>query len=222
MEPLQKATMIECVSTTPDRDSQKETLNLAGADISPLKEGKGFVNSDHSGRFEHLLGRVVDAKKIEKAEDAETPYQRKAWDRLKRPFLASKIELWDGVGHKEADAVASIYRHYMNKGEEAPIKISVEGKVLERDPSNRNILKRTLIKGLALTVQPANHNTMTEVVGMAKSMGAERLFKSESPDFIESSDDPLNRVHQLAIVARQLLREALRVQETETAPKRAS
>jgi hypothetical protein len=220
---LHKSTIIECVSTTKDKDSQGESLDLNGADISPLKEGKGFVNSDHSGRFEHLLGRVLDAKKIEKAEDAETPYQSKAWERLKRPFLASKIELWDGVGHKEADAVASIYRHYMEKGEEAPIKISVEGKVLERDPRNKNVLKRTLIKGLALTVQPANHHTMTEVVGIAKSMGAsDALFKSESPEFIETSEDHLEKVYQLALVARQLLRQAVEARAKPASSKTAS
>jgi hypothetical protein len=215
---LLKSTVIECVSTTSDKDSQGEILDLAGADITPLNESKGFLNSDHSGRFEHLLGRVISANKVFKAEDAKTPYQEKAWDKLQRPFLASKVELWDGSGHKEADSVAAIYRHYQSIGQETPIKISVEGKVLERDNRNRNVLKRTLIKGLALTVQPANHNTMTEVVGIAKSMGADdRMFKSESPAFIEMPDEPLEKVYQLALVARQLLRQAVEVRMAKAA-----
>lgn len=209
MSKLRKSTVIEGVATTRDKDSQGEILDLSGADISPLERGAGFVNSDHSGRFEHLLGRVTYAKKINKAEDCETPYQVKAWSKLKRPFLATKMELWDGVGHKEADAVAAIYQHYVQKGEEPPIKISVEGKVLERDSKNKAVLKRTLIKGLALTVQPANQHTMTEVVGMVKSMGADSLMKSESPDFIECPDEPVQRLYQLALVAKQLLKGAV-------------
>ncbi len=209
MSKLQKSTVIEGVATTKDKDSQGEVLDLDGADISTLERGAGFVNSDHSGRFEHLLGRVTYAKKIMKAEDCETPYQVKAWSKLRRPFLATKMELWDGVGHKEADAVAAIYQHFVQKGEEPPIKISVEGKVLERDPRNKAVLKRTLIKGLALTVQPANQHTMTEIVGMVKSMGADALMKSESPAFIECEGNPTEKLYQLALVAKQLLKGAV-------------
>lgn len=208
MSLLAKSTIIEGVASTSHRDVQGEVLDLHGADISPLLEGRGFVNSDHSGRFEHLVGRVVGAKKILALADCETPAQIKYWSEQKRPFLWTKIELWDGHGHKEADAISSIYNFYKDKNEISPIKLSVEGKTLERGTGG--LLKRTVIKGVAMTVHPANRATRTDVVGMVKSMGAsESLVKSETdmvPVFIERDDAPLERILWLAMEARDLLK----------------
>jgi hypothetical protein len=209
MEPLAKATIIEGVASTEKRDVQGEVLDISGADISTLEEGRGFVNSDHSGRFEHLVGRVLAAKKIHGLGDCETPTQVKYYQNLKKPFLWTKLELWDGHGHKEADAIGSIYKFYQDKGEEAPIKLSVEGKTLERGKDG--VLKRTMIKGVAITVHPANRATRTDVVGIVKSMGApEALVKSESdqvPGFIEQQKTtPVERLYDLAVNTRELLK----------------
>jgi hypothetical protein len=216
---LRKSTIIECIASTPDRDVTNETLDLDGADISPLLENRGYVNSDHRNDFAHLIGRVLSAKKIYKAEDCTTPSQLKFWSEKKKPFLWCKAELWDGHGHKESDAIASIYKFYQSKNEAAPIKVSVEGKTLERGENGH--LKRTLIKGIALTVHPCNRETKTEVTQITKSLGiAENdLIKSETalvPDFVEVSDEsPLEKVLKLAIVARQLLRKASEMSESQ-------
>jgi hypothetical protein len=207
---LKKATIIEGVAATSARDQQGESLDIDGADISPLLEGRGFANSDHSGRFEHLVGRIVGAKKIKDLSDCETPSQIKYFNEMKKPFLWTKIELWDGHGHKEADAIGSIYNYYHSKGEEPPVKLSVEGKTIER--GKNGVLKRTLIKGVALTVHPANRTTRTDVVGIVKSMGAsEALIKSESdtvPVFIEQKNaSPIERLYDLAVNARELIKE---------------
>jgi hypothetical protein len=206
---LTKSTIIEGVASTSSRDSQGEVLDLAGADISPLLEGRGFVNSDHSGKFEHLVGRCLDSKKIYSIDDCSTPSQLKYWDQQRRPFLWTKLELWDGVDHKEADSIASIYKFYQNKNEEAPIKLSVEGKTLER--GNNGVLKRTMIKGIALTVHPANRATRTEVTNIVKNAGGnEDLIKSEDekvPIFIEQENQkPLIKLYSLAVTARDLLK----------------
>ena len=114
---LKKSTIIECIASTADRDVTNESLDIEGADISPLLEGRGFVNSDHSPRFEHLVGRVLDAKKIKSLNDCATPAQIKFWNEIKKPFIWTKAELFDGSGHKEADSIASIYKFYQNKNE---------------------------------------------------------------------------------------------------------
>lgn len=208
MSSLAKSTIIEGVASTSHRDVQGEVLDLNGADISPLLDGRGFVNSDHSGRFEHLVGRVVGAKKIMAMKDCETPEQIKYWTEQKRPFLWTKIELWDGHGHPEADAISSIYKFYKDKNEVSPIKLSVEGKTLER--GSNGLLKRTVIKGVAMTVHPANRATRTDVVSVVKSMGApESLVKSENdivPIFIESQSDPVENILGLVVTARDLLK----------------
>lgn len=209
MSKLNKSLVIEGVASTQDKDSQGEILSLAGADISHLKESRGFANSDHSGRFEHLVGRILDAKIINKEDECDTQYQVSQWQKLKKPFLWNKIELFDGNGHKEADSIASVYRHYMDKNEEPPIKLSVEGKVVSRDPKNRNILKQTVIKGVAITIQPANKSTHTEVVGMMKSMGTESLMKSESRSFIEIKESDAERLLSLVLTANAMLKSLL-------------
>ena len=218
MEDLRKATIIEGVASTAHRDSQGEVLDLDGADISPLLEGRGFVNSDHSNRFEHLVGRVLAAKKIKGLEDCETPSQIKYFTDIKKPFIWTQLELWDGHGHKEADAISSIYKFYQNRGEASPIKLSVEGKTLERGP--QGALKRTLIKGVAITVHPANKTTRTEVTGLVKNAGAhETLIKSETdliPMFIEEREpSKTEHLFQLAMEARNQLLDMVSLRKTE-------
>ena len=188
-----------------------------------MLEGRGFVNSDHSPRFEHLVGRVLEAKKIKSLEDCATPAQIKFWNEVKKPFIWTKAELFDGSGHKEADSIASIYKFYQNKNETPPVKVSVEGKTLERGPNG--LLKRTLIKGIALTVHPCNRATKTEVVQITKSLGTEYMMKSETaviPSFIEVADDSADRLYKLTLVARQLLAQASSLAKTEQEKKPVS
>ena len=210
MSDLKKSLVIESINTTEDRDNVGESLDINGADISHLKNG--FLNEDHARGFNSLLGRVIDAKKIHKESDCETPYQHKQWQKLKRPFIWTKSELWDGFGHEKADAVAAIYRYYQDRGLEPPIKTSVEGKVLER---NGKRLTRTLVKGIALTVVPCNPHTHTEVVDVLKSQHAseetiQQLVKSDNTGLIfrEVSDASIERIHALANLALEMIRAA--------------
>lgn len=218
MGDLKKSTIIEGIASTQARDSQGETLDLDGADISALLDGRGFVNSDHSGRFEHLVGRIIDAKKIYSITDCETPTQVKYMTAAQRPFLWTKMELWDGHGHKEADAIGSIYNFFRTKGEEPPVKLSVEGKTIER--GKNGVLKRTEIRGVAITVHPANRTTKTDVVGIVKSLGAsESLVKSETdivPIFIEQKgQESLERILDLVMTARELIKSARAIKLNE-------
>jgi hypothetical protein len=216
MDKLKKSIVIECIASTPDKDVAGETLNIAGADITPLLEQRGYLNSDHRNDFAHTVGKVLDAKKILKVEDCETPTQLKYWQEVKKPFIWAKGELYDGVGHKEADAIASIYKFYMAKGETPPIKVSVEGKTLEREGSN---LKRTMIKGLALTLAPCNRKTKSEVTQITKSMGvdARKLFKSEeSPLFVEVEDSSIERLSALVNQAKEMISDIRKSESTQT------
>lgn len=206
---LNKSTVIECVASTSDRDITGEVLDIHGADISPLLEGRGFVNTDHRNDMAHLVGRVLKAKVVKSVDECETPTQLKFWSELQKPFIWTKAEIWDGHGHKEADSLASIYNFYQARNEKPPIKVSVEGKTLER--GTNGVLKRTLIKGIALTVAPCNRQTKTEVVEVTKGLGldADSLVKSEDavPTFIEANEHPLDKVYRLAVTARELMRD---------------
>ena len=213
---LKKSIVIECIASTPDKDIAGETLDIAGADISPLLDKRGYLNSDHRNDFAHTVGKVLEAKKIMKAEDCTTPTQLKYWQEVKKPFIWAKGELYDGHGHKEADAIASIYKFYMAKNEAPPIKISVEGKTIERDGTN---LKRTLIKGLALTLAPCNRKTKSEVTQITKSMGVDvnKLFKTESAQsFFEVEDSPIERIMALATEAKNMISDIKKSESTQT------
>jgi hypothetical protein len=215
MDDLKKSLIIDGCAATEDRDSQDEVLEIDGADISPLKSGAAFVNSDHRSGFQNLIGRVIDAKKISKVEDCELPSQTRIWNEKRKPFIWARMELFDGHGHKEADSLASLYRFYMSKGQEPPIKISVEGKKNHVDRFTGR-LKKTTIKGLAITVVPANKQTCTEVVGIMKNAGAsdntvDALVKSEGgviPSFIETNEHPLETIRQMMMVATRYLEAA--------------
>lgn len=154
-----------------------------------------------------------------KAEDCTTPTQIKYWKEVQKPFIWAKGELYDGVGHKEADSIAAIYKFYMAKGEAPPIKISVEGKTLERDGTN---LKRTLIKGLALTLAPCNRKTKSEVTMITKSMGVDvnSLFKSEaSSNFVEVEDSPIEKLMGMAKQIQTMISDIKKSESTQTMPE---
>ena len=213
---LKKSIVIECIASTPDKDVAGESLDIAGADISPLLEKRGYLNSDHNNDFAHTVGKVIDAKKIMKVEDCTTPTQLKFWQETKKPFIWAKGELYDGVGHKEADAIGSIYKFYMAKNEAPPIKISVEGKTLERDGNN---LKRTLIKGLALTLAPCNRKTRSEVTQITSNVGMNGLIKSENyvnPTFVEVEDDPFEKLKALANQAKSMISDIRKSESAQT------
>jgi hypothetical protein len=217
---MRKGVIFEGVAGTGDRDIQNEILDIAGADITDLKEGRGFLDSEHAlnrrnvpmaqgGSFAHLVGRVVDANKIMNVRDCRTEKQMQAWDRRRKPFIWVTGELWDGHGHAEADSIASIYKFYQAKGEEPPIKLSVEGRTLEKDKQT-GVLKRTQIRGIAMTVHPANRATHTEVVSMLKNAGfSSDLVKSEdyiAPMFVERTQGSIEKVLELSKSARDLIR----------------
>ena len=47
----------------------------------------------------------------------------------------------------------------LGKGDQGRMGMSVEGKILERDPSNRNVIKKCQIRAVALTMNPVNADT---------------------------------------------------------------
>lgn len=86
---LIKATVIDGIAATEDRDSQNEILSLSGADISQMLK-RGYFNDNHGTGFANTLGRITEAKKIFSKEDAGDTRQKTYWDKVRRPFLYVK------------------------------------------------------------------------------------------------------------------------------------
>jgi len=185
-----------CIGTQV-RDSQGELLDIEGADISALEQGRGFFNDNHASGFINRLGRITSAKKIFKEEDCENDRQRYYWDKVKSPFIYAAGHLYDDEEHPNAKACAAVIRS-IHKGD-APLKVkaSVEGGTIARGLKDPSILTRTKIVGAALTFTPANHATLVEPTSLVKSdciLEDEILIKSvmhlaqtNVPSFIDIS-----------------------------------
>lgn len=164
MEPLVKATVIDGIAATEDRDSQGEILKLNGADISRMTT-KGYFNDNHGTGFLNTLGRITEAKKIFRKDDCESGRQRMFWEQKQKPFLYVKGYLFDDADHPNAKAVAAIMKEFQKMGTPLDVKMSVEGKVDDRAGYDRSVLARSTVQNVALTLVPANGETAAAVAG---------------------------------------------------------
>lgn len=145
------------LASTAALDKQGESLIQKGIDLTPVDEGKGFFNFDHSNKPEDTLGLIDGYKKDEKG--------LYVYGRLFK-------------GHKRAEAVYAIMKGLENEGRGA-VGLSVEGQILERDPLNPKIIKKCRIKNVAITFNPVNADTYA---GIMKSMSsAEMQWDSTAP-----------------------------------------
>lgn len=188
---------IDSVIATQTRDSQGEMLDVEGADISALEEGKGFWNDNHSPGFSNNIGRITGAKKIFKEEDCDDDRQKYYWEKVRGPFIYAKGYLYNDEDHPGAKAAAAILRSIHKNDAPLHIKSSVEGATVARGIKDPSILARTKIRGAALTFTPANHATLVEPTSLEKTATSaedEALIKSvlhlaqdNVPSFIDIS-----------------------------------
>jgi len=195
MEVLSKGTLIDGCAGTETIDSQGERLDIEGCDISALENATGRFNDNHSKSFSGSLGHITGAKKIFKFEDCDDDRQVMYWNKLKKPYIYVKGELFDDTDHANAKAAASIMKHLHKKNAPISVKMSVEGAVLAR--KDGGILNRTKVHSVALTFTPANKETLAMPMSLEKSdlteVNWEELIKSVSvvsdvPCFIQDND----------------------------------
>lgn len=174
------------IASTSSVDRQGEVIIPEGIDATPIAKGKGFFNWDHDNSPENTVG-VLDSYK-------KTPAGMFVEGRLFK-------------NHTRAKAVYEIMSS-LNKGDTGRVGMSVEGKVIERDKTNPSIIKRCLIKNVALTMNPVNQDTFADIV---KSMGgtAEVEFdstgKPETGAPVVKAEEPTFTPSQvLAIVEKAL------------------
>jgi ribosomal protein L37E len=150
------------------KDSQGETLNLEGADISELMT-RGRLNDNHGAGSFNSLGRVTYAKKIFKQEDCDNDREKYYWEKVKAPYLYVKGVLYNDEDHPNAKAAAAILRHIHKADASLQLKASVEGGVVQRGLRDPARLERTKIHSVALTFTPANNATLVEPLNLSKS-----------------------------------------------------
>jgi len=143
------------LASTEDVDQQQEVIIQKGIDLTPVDEGKGFFNFDHSNRPEDLIG-TVDG------------YHRDA----KGLYVHGKLF----KGHERAEAVYAIMKG-LGERKRGAVGLSVEGQILERDTSNPKVIKKCRIKNVAVTFSPVNKNTYADLM---KSMSADAEVEFEA------------------------------------------
>lgn len=156
---MDNATIIDGIAGAETWDSSGELLDIKEADISTLEEGKGVLNWEHRGPDSHghtpsdVVGKIIYAKKIFSADDCGDSRQLAFWKRLELPFIYIKARLFDAAGHQAAKDLAAIIRDAKMHNEPVIVGFSVEGATLDKE---KQVLKSTLIKKVAVTVTPCN------------------------------------------------------------------
>lgn len=168
------------VASTSSVDRQGEVIVPEGIDATPIAKGKGFFNWDHDNSPENTVG-VLDKYK-------KTPAGMFVEGRLFK-------------NHTRAKAVYEIMSS-LNKGDVGRVGMSVEGKVLERDPNNPSIIKRCLIKNVALTMNPVNQDTFADIV---KSMSGEGEVEFDSTGKPEQTETPVQKSEEPTIPVSQVM-----------------
>lgn len=164
------------LASTSSRDRQGEIIIPEGIDATPIAKGKGFFNFDHDNSPENTVG-VLDSYK--KTSDGM--------------FVEGRLF----KNHSRAKAIYEIMSS-LNKGDKGRVGMSVEGKVLERDPNNPSVIKRCLIKNVALTLNPVNQDTYADII---KSMTSDSEVEFDST----GSEQPQDTTQPAMFTADQVV-----------------
>lgn len=177
------------LASTSSMDRQGEIIIPEGIDATPIAKGKGFFNWDHDNSPENTVG-VLDS--------------------YKKGSGGMYVEGRLFKNHTRAKAIYEIMSS-LNKGDAGRVGMSVEGKIIERDKNNPSIIKRCLIKNVALTMNPVNTDTYADIV---KSMSgeAELDFQSEGKPLqveemapVVKSEEPVFSVSQVMAIMEKAL-----------------
>lgn len=179
---IPKGLLLDGAFTAETPDSSGEIVELEGADISDLEEGKGILNYEHLGAKKDEkspqpsandnIGRIVSAHKIFKESDCINDRERKYWKILKIPYLYGVVELFDADGHEGAKAAAAMIRHYADRNLPLLNRFSVEGATLDQVGSK---IKKCIIRKVALTIRPCNKAATAEVLEDPKDVEIKKI-----------------------------------------------
>lgn len=146
---------IKGLASTESVDQQGEIIMQKGMDLTPVDQKKGYLNFDHKTGVENLIGTLDGYKKTDKGLYIE--------GRLFKNHTTAKHVY---------DIMSSL-----SEEDRGRAGLSVEGKIIERDPSNPKIIRKCQIKNVAITFNPVNSDTY---VDLAKSQ------KQEAQDLMKS------------------------------------
>jgi len=153
---IKNGTFIHGIAASEHIDSSGERILIKGVDITSLTKD-GVFNFEHQSKEAgHIVGKILEAKKILKKEDCENEAHKYFWNKVKMPFVYVAGELFDQVGHGSAQDVAAMLRYDkgLNKDEtKALVNFSIEGSRLGREGSN---ITKCIARKVSITITPCN------------------------------------------------------------------
>jgi len=179
---------IRGLASTERVDAQGETIIQKGVDLTPIDKKKGVLNWDHQRGPENTIGVLDGYQRTQKGLVIE--------DRLFK-------------NHTKAKAVREIMES-LGEGDRGRMGLSVEGKILERDPANPAVIKKCQINAVALTMNPVNTDTFADIV---KSMNAAETLEIDSQGEVTVETDVVSTAEPTFTVGQVLaiLQKALSV-----------
>lgn len=169
------------LASTEKMDQQGETIIQKGIDLTPIDKKKGILNWDHAKGPENTIG-ILDG------------YERTA----KGTIIEGRLF----KNHTKAKAVREIMES-LGEGDRGRMGLSVEGRILERDPMNPSIIKKCQITAVALTMNPVNTDTYADII---KSMNASEIeFSAEETAAEAKSEEAVFTASQVMAIVQKAL-----------------
>lgn len=139
-----KSMRIKGIASTPDKDAQEEILEPGGFILDRLLT-QGFINYNHQAKNDpsFIIGEPEVAK-----------------------IIPNKGLYLEGKLYNNSSLARSVYelgKVLEEENSDRRLGFSIEGKALERDPSNPKRITKALITGVAVTPTPVNANTIVEI-----------------------------------------------------------
>lgn len=178
---MSKGTLIHGIGASEHLDSSGERISIEGLDISSLERGEGVLNYEHKNEnASHIVGKVILAKKVFSEKDCKTEQELYFWNKSKAPFLYIVGELFDSVGHQQAQEIAAMLRYDSLKRKEDPknknvVNFSVEGAKLDK---KGNEIVKAIARKVSITIVPCNKAAVAEELVSAP---AQPIKKPENP-----------------------------------------
>jgi len=163
---MAKNTIIDGIAASEHLDSSGESLSIEGMDISSLGGPDSILNWEHGSkdRPSQVVGKVTFARKIMKKDDAKNKREAYFWNKIKKPFVYIKAELFDGLGHSGAQDVAAMLKYKnKDKGKNSRLVVgfSIEGGKIEKKGMQ---VTKSIARDVAITVKPCNKVCDAELI----------------------------------------------------------
>lgn len=171
------------LASTGTLDQQGETIIQKGIDLTPIDAKRGVLNWDHGRGPENTIGLL---------------------DGYKKAPTGLYIEGRLFKNHSKAKAVREIMES-LGEGDRGRMGLSVEGKIIERDPNNPKIIKKCQISAVALTMNPVNTDTFADIVKSMNESESIEFDAKQDNSSEEFSEEPTFTASQVMAIVQKAL-----------------